>query len=175
MAKWMDDTIIYTTEVSIGDIISSPMFENLLFRDIMEMNPIRGCFVNPRIPIKSVMNETYTRIESLGVIMRRVGADKRRVSYKMVIDPKSVFVVVHIEDDCEQVMEQNGPDGIEGHYPTLVKARMLGPMSIWDPNGLEITFRMNTVRAKYAVNQVVLDGHLFITYNIIANAKKDLL
>lgn len=162
------DILTYQYTVKVGDIIKSDQFENLLFKDILNQDAFCGFYVNPRKFGRTWDNKQMSMLESAGKIKRstlEIGAPGNYVNLKSVIDHRKEFVVIYIERDtnCIQELDQKGND----RYPLKIIAKMLTPDGEFDPNGIEITFRMETEIAKYAVCEVINCGFMHVTYNRI--------
>lgn len=169
MAKWIEDSIMFATEVNVGDIVSSSHFKNLLYRDLGLMDPLEGFYVNPRIVSRNTSNITFTTLESIPIIARKTGGKKHNVSFHFELPGEPRFVVVYTEGDCNHVREYDSTEDRIGHYPLVVKARLLGPMDLWDPNGIVITFYMRSAVVRHCVPEVELRGFMAITYNTVVS------
>lgn len=160
----------FVNDVSIGDIIKSDVFENLLYKDMFEQNPTSGFYVNPYIEFKSWNNIAGRMIETDGRIKKAncpPRSANQYIDYKQKIDPESEFVVIMKFLNAELRKEQHSEDNLSGTFPTTIIAKMLDPDGNFDEYGIEITFNMNTTNAKHAVNTVELVGVMKIQYNRI--------
>lgn len=166
MAQWTNDNRIYTTEVRVGDIVMSPHFQNLLFRDIMDREPMNGFYVNPWKIAYTPENDRNEMLESMGLV-KRTGSVKRFEDYKCNVPDGNRYVVIFTERNTDMTKEFDSVDDAAGHFPLTVKARMLDPLGLWDENGLMITFYMQSSIAKHCINEVILDGFMLITYKNI--------
>lgn len=161
-------TLVYT--VKPGDVIRSPDFENLLYKDLVDHDPMCGFLVNPYKYIKSWNNLASAILENPGK-MKRANAvplkENRFIDYKIKIDPTREFVVIHVYRNTEFPKEQISADEIGGRYPLGVLAKMLAPDGEYDPDGILIHFNMESHRAKHAVPEVIHTGWMKIDFKRI--------
>jgi hypothetical protein len=163
-----DDILTYQRTAKPGDIIKSPHFENLLFRDILYQDGFLGFYVNPRKRGQTWGNMQVSMLESVGKKKRTsvpVGGAGNYVDLKSTIDHKKEFVVIHTQRNVDIVPEpdENGNE----RFPLQVVAKMLDPEGEYDPNGIEIIFHMESENAKHLVPEVINCGFMHIIYKRI--------
>lgn len=160
----------FTREVNIGDVIKSLAFENLLYKDIMEQDPMCGFYVNPYSESRSWDNQVGFIIEDPGR-MKRADAKPRSagqfINYREKIDPNREFIVMYKFLNCNFPKEQLEENEFTGTYPTTVIARMLAPDGSYDSFGIDITFNMNSTVVKNCVPVVEKVGFMHINYQRI--------
>lgn len=164
MAQWTDNEILFTTVVKEGDIIKSLHFENLLYRDIFELDPLLGFWVNPWHTYYNNENMRTVFIENPGILKINKAGKKKSISFKLHLNNDNAFVVVFTERFVETNREYSDEDDVEGHFPLLVKARQLDPESQWDPHGILISFYMQSTLLKNVVPEVQLESTMIIEY-----------
>lgn len=167
--KVTEDLETWVSRVRIGDIIKSPDFENLIFRDIIDQDGFLGFYVNPRKHSESWDNIRTTMLETAGRIKRSfvgVGKADNYINLKHTIDHSKEFVVIYVRRDTDAIKEDFFDKG-EEVYPLKVIAKMLAPDGEYDENGIEIFFRMQSTIAKHAVREVINTGFMQITYKRI--------
>lgn len=164
MAQWTDNEILFTTEVKEGDIISSPHFCNLLYRDVLELDPLLGFYVNPLKVHYTNTNMRTIVVEDIGLLTRRKAGKKTVTSFKFPLSDNVSFVVIYTESYMDTYKEYDTEEDRTGHYPLTVKARMLSPSKQWDPYGLTITFYMRSRVMKHCLEEVRLESSMIIEY-----------
>lgn len=163
-----EDILTYYRTVKVGDIIKSEQFENLLFRDILNQDAFLGFYVNPRKFGKTWDNLNVSMLESAGKIKRTavaIGQPGNYINLKSTIDHRKEFVVIYTKRDTDCIPEPD-EDGND-RYPLQVVAKMLTPDGDYDPDGIEITFHMESEIAKHLVPEVINCGFMHVTYNRI--------
>jgi hypothetical protein len=166
----VDEIRIFTASVQVGDIIKSPSFKNLLYKDMVDQDPMCGLFVNPYKEYRSWDNSVGFMIEDPGKMKRANAVPHgagQYISFRMEIDETREFVVIRKFPNCDYPKEQVSENDITGRYPTTVIAKMLAPDGEYDEFGIEITFNMDTTVAKHAVNSVEKVGFMGIDYKRI--------
>ena len=162
-----DNQIMISTVVR-GDIIRCDDFENLLFKDMFELDAACGFYVNPWTRTKNWDNTVFKVLYSPGKIKRPSPLPGRKThimcDYKQKIPRDSHFVVIFTQPDVAHPKEYIDEDDCNGHYPLLVIAKMLGPDDEYDVNGIEITFHMESEVAPYSVLEVESLSCMIITF-----------
>lgn len=164
------DEITFLRSVRIGDIIQSPDFEQLIFRDIMDQEPFHGFFVNPLKTSTNCFNVRVAMLETAGRMKRSsagVGAANKYISLKYTADHKREFVVIYTQRNTDYIKEHLTADDTVGVYPLQVIAKMLTPDGEYDENGIEITFHMESQLAKHCVPEVIHAGYMQFIYKRI--------
>ena len=153
-----------------GDIISSPEFKNLLFKDIKDLSPFCGFYVNPTVGIPGEDGIQQFGLENFGMTQgSTIGNTRIRKTwnYRHTIDPDSKFVVLHTFLNCQ--LNKSMYEGFDSEYPLTVLAKMIHQTEsgsfMYDPLGIVIEFNMYSQRNLHEVNCVNLHGQLNILFN----------
>lgn len=163
-----EDIETWASTVRVGDVIKSPDFENLLFRDIIDQDGFLGFYVNPRKHSDQWNGMRTTMLESAGRIKRSsmgVGKADNYINLKYKGDHSKEFVVIYTCRDTDCIKEEFF-DGKE-EYPLLVIAKMLTPEGDYDENGAEVWFHMQTNMAKHGIREVINTGFMQVTFKRI--------
>lgn len=167
-----DQERIIKHTVSVGDIIKSPLFANLLFKDIIDLDAFCGFEVNPMIITKDWDNSKSIALENMGFMQKKIvldrDKDKNRVKghwqpIKISIDADREFVVLYTFRNTKYQKEYTDEDDRSGHYPLGVIMKMLKPDGEWDDFGMEVWFNMESSIAKHSVQEVESTG--FMAFN----------
>jgi hypothetical protein len=160
------DEVTFLHSVRIGDIIQSPEFENLIYRDIMDQEPFCGFYVNPLKTSTNCFNIRVAVLETAGRMKRSSagpGAANKYINLKYTADHKREFVVIYTQRNTDYVKEHLTANDAAGEFPLQVIAKMLTPDGEYDENGIEITFHMESELAKHCVPEVIHAGYMQFT------------
>jgi hypothetical protein len=163
-----EDYVVYIRTVRVGCIIKSPEFDNLLYRDIINQDPMLGFFVNPLVRVRDWDNTTkVVMLESAGRI-KRSGVGPREannyVNLKKTGDHDAEFVVIYTQRNTDCIPELLKDNEVIGTHPLMVVAKQLSPDGNYDPDGIEITFHMESQIAKHLVPEVISCGFMNVTF-----------